>query len=285
MCDNAVIKGKPQNITAEKNLFRARLHILDQNGKPISKRRYKIYLGKSTLEDWTDDNGYTKEIVTKFKRAIVSVDIFWEGVYLTRGAVKGWIRRNFIVEGYTEKAAHNDINITVAGQRRNLTAGEKDMVAWIFKDSIDTSNLWLHSSPLEGYFLGLTPNGHNVFFPHTTFSEDYSISQSALFIHEMAHVWQAQAMKVFVAFRGVYLQLRGGYDTTSLKAYNYYPPKQKFSDYNIEGQASIVEDYFKAKHLDNEEAKKNMTFYERTLVNFLRNPKDPISRPENWEVQ
>ena len=80
---------------------------------------------------------------------------------------------------------------------RSLTEGEIKLAKPIFKDSIDYSAVRVH----DGKYIffqpgnsGMTPNGE--IYVDGIYSADYSgesPQRQAFFIHEMTHVWQAQA--------------------------------------------------------------------------------------------
>ena len=66
------------------------------------------------------------------------------------------------------------------------------------------------------------------------------------FIHELTHVWQSHKKKQWVFTRSVFSQaceVLAGNEYS--KAYEY-KSDLKWNDYNVEQQASIVEDWFKA---------------------------------------
>ena len=83
----------------------------------------------------------------------------------------------------------------------------------------------------------MAPNG-NIYYNEGYYDEDISkasIDRQALFIHEMAHVWQYQ--------NGVDVFEEGMFDDNN---YNYLPLKEgkTFAQYGIEQQGDIIRDYF-----------------------------------------
>ncbi len=137
---------------------------------------------------------------------------------------------------------------------RSLTEGEIKLAKPIFKDSIDYSAVRVH----DGKYIffqpgnsGMTPNGE--IYVDGIYSADYSgesPQRQAFFIHEMTHVWQYQngiltAGVVGSAILEIIGRL-GDYDS----AYPYVLDSAKdLTDYNLEQQASIVEDYFRITKL------------------------------------
>jgi hypothetical protein len=84
-----------------------------------------------------------------------------------------------------------------------------------------------------------------MYFPGNTHSEDFSklnIKNQAFFIHEMTHVWQYQKT-------GKHLGLQRNPLAGLSRSYYDYGPLEKitnFDDLNIEQQASLIADYYKA---------------------------------------
>src|SRR5215217_5068038 len=83
---------------------------------------------------------------------------------------------------------------------RSLTQGEIDLARSVFGEAIDYGRVRLvHGKwwPFHPRRAAMAPMGHIYFHPHGGgWSEDFSkepLSQQGFFIHEMTHVWQAQA--------------------------------------------------------------------------------------------
>ncbi len=125
---------------------------------------------------------------------------------------------------------------------RDLTAGERHLAASVYGQAIDLDRVeirrrrWFPFQPRE---VAMAPMGHIHFHPQgSLYSDDFSaggIGAQGLFIHEMAHVWQAQ---------------RGGRWLLPLirhpfcrYAYDFVPGKP-FARYGIEQQAEIVRHAF-----------------------------------------
>jgi len=129
---------------------------------------------------------------------------------------------------------------------RPLTPGEIALARPIFGDSLDYSRPRLFLGkwwPLQPRRTAMAPMGNIHFHPDGGgWSEDFSkepLGQQAYFMHELTHVWQAQAKG------GFYLPLmrhpfcRYAYELT---------PGKPFDRYGLEQQAEIVKDAFLASH-------------------------------------
>ena len=125
---------------------------------------------------------------------------------------------------------------------RPLTPGEIALARSVFGDAIDYAPVrivrrkWF---PFQGRGVAMAPCGHIHFHPRShLWSEDFSADidwRKALFIHEMAHVWQAQQ--------------RGKYYLPLMRhpfcRYAYaLKPGRKFELYGLEQQAEIVKHAF-----------------------------------------
>lgn len=129
---------------------------------------------------------------------------------------------------------------------RGLTEGELALLKPIFGDSIDYGKVKLYGKKwafFQGKNVAMSPNG-KVYFPSESgyYRADFSrasASMQALFVHEMTHVWQHQR-GVNVVWKGFVLHVLSGADP-----YKYaLETRRALSSYNIEQQASIVEDLF-----------------------------------------
>ena len=148
----------------------------------------------------------------------------------------------------------------------------------VFKDSINYNNTKI----VRGKLLGMpntsnnamTPFG-NIHFPEVIYDtiSDFSkgsVDDQVWYIHEMAHVWQ-RTMGVNVAACGIKIALTGGYHFWN--AYDYSLSSQnkqaKFSQFNIEQQASMIAEYFSIHHL-NHNPKKLTDREKDVLTHILR---------------
>ena len=132
---------------------------------------------------------------------------------------------------------------------RTLTAGETALARSVFRDSIDYARVSIHARRYVFFqpdASGMTPNGH-VYACGDAHRSDYAIcdiDRRAFFIHEMAHVWQHQNRVLKVRTSAVRLMIRHRFRYAH--AYRYtLAPKRDLLDYNLEQQATIIEDYFR----------------------------------------
>jgi hypothetical protein len=129
---------------------------------------------------------------------------------------------------------------------RSLTPGEIQLARSVFGDAIDYSQVTLIEGkwwPFHPRNAAMAPMGHIYFHPHGGgWSEDFSaepLHRQAFWIHEMTHVWQAQAKGRF------YLPLM----RHPFCRYRYrLVPGRRFERYGLEQQAEIVRHRFLANH-------------------------------------
>lgn len=125
---------------------------------------------------------------------------------------------------------------------RPLTPGERKIVVFMFGDAIDPEAVEIRHRrwwPLQPRNVLIAPCGHlHVPAKSDLWSEDYSaedVKLQGLFVHEMTHVWQAQAKGRF------YLPLM----RHPFCRYSYtLAPGRPFEWYGIEQQAEIVRHIF-----------------------------------------
>jgi hypothetical protein len=130
------------------------------------------------------------------------------------------------------------------GCRRSLTARETDLARSIFGNAIDYSAVRLVRGkwwPFQPRNAAMAPMGNIYFHPEGGgWSEDFAaetVRRQAFFIHEMTHVWQAQAKGRF------YLPLM----RHPFCRYDYrLTPGKPFDRYGLEQQAEIVTHRFLA---------------------------------------
>jgi len=129
---------------------------------------------------------------------------------------------------------------------RMLTPGEIKLLTPIFGNSLDYANqiVSINDTDTGGESNSFTPG----YFPNMSrliWSWDYSgtkIEDTAIFVHEMTHVWQsghgrnnvARAAYLYIRYKGDY-EASYKYDLASSKSLNYY---------NMEQAAAIIEDYY-----------------------------------------
>jgi hypothetical protein len=129
---------------------------------------------------------------------------------------------------------------------RSLTSGEIDLARSIFGDAIDYRRVSLVRRkwwPFQPPGIVMAPSGNIHFHPKSRlWSEDFSkenLSLQGLFIHEMTHVWQAQARGRW------YLPLM----RHPFCRYSYrFVEGRPFDRYGLEQQAEIIRHRFLAQH-------------------------------------
>lgn len=176
---------------------------------------------------------------------------------------------------------------------RPLTAGEVQLARDIFRESIDYTRVVIH----DGKYMffqpsnsGMTPNGE--IYVHGIYSADYSAEspqRKAFYIHEMVHVWQHQngVFSAGVIGAAIWEMIEEGFDYAA--AYPYVlDASRDLRDYDLEQQASIIEDYFRLTRLrlrprrarlpyqrvcrPNPPGTPTQQLYETVLRQFLRDP-------------
>ncbi|MER8577678.1 hypothetical protein NKG95_02885 [Mesorhizobium sp. M1423] len=139
---------------------------------------------------------------------------------------------------------------------RQLTPGEVSLVNSVYRGLIDTSKVRVFSA-IPAYArtfanpAAFTPSNNSYFDPGyyaDDFSIDQNIDKRANFVHEMMHVLQVQTMGKF-SFRSKIVGLIAEYGTNYNQAYNYDINNANFNKLNLEQQARIVEDFYKATQL------------------------------------
>ncbi len=167
---------------------------------------------------------------------------------------------------------------------RGLTLGEIALAKKMFGNSINYSLVSIHNYKyvfFQPSNSGMTPNGE--LYIHGAYMADYSSavpSLKAFFIHEMTHVYQYQLKilnPIAAAFGEIFEHMFNYSD-----AYKYtLTEKSDLLDYDIEQQASMVEDYYRityAKLGPTSNLQNNYTdvvknsLYQKVLKKFIANP-------------
>ncbi|MBI1214182.1 MAG: Rhs element Vgr protein [Alphaproteobacteria bacterium] len=168
---------------------------------------------------------------------------------------------------------------------RPLTDGEIALAKTVFGDAIDYSTVEVKDSKFVGFHpegTAMAPDG--TLYMYGCYHDDYSQLDpegQSLFIHEMTHVWQFQNKVLYPIVEAVKLNFRHNFNYSA--SYGYaLDEKKDLLDYNMEQQASIVQDYFVLKtagrashwtsctdHHDDAETKR---LYESVLKNFIADP-------------
>ncbi|MEM9596942.1 MAG: RHS repeat-associated core domain-containing protein, partial [Acidobacteriota bacterium] len=138
---------------------------------------------------------------------------------------------------------------------RSLTVGEKDLARSVFGDAIDLEKVeirhnrfvWFQNFNLRWFRRAryMAPDGNIYVHPDwpSELASDLAKSDGPTFIHEMVHVWQHQQGRIVWLERG----LEHEYSYQLIEG-------ASFSDYGIEQQAMIVEDYYSIRRFDSPEA-------------------------------
>lgn len=167
---------------------------------------------------------------------------------------------------------------------RPLTVGEIGLAKTVFGDSIDYTKVTVSDQPFirfQAEGVAMAPNGK--LYMHGCYKDDYArqnIYGQSLFIHEMAHVWQCQNRILNPIASAAKLSLKFRFDYAAAYFYDLKAGKDLLS-YNMEQQASIVEDYFVLSrggddhrgHCRNQESgQARAELYKNVLKKFLENP-------------
>ena len=131
-------------------------------------------------------------------------------------------------------------------ETRFLTTGEDQLIRSIFGTMIDTDSLQVNFHPERYTDAAATADSSSSadFWGKDQksgdFSQDRDVDRWATFIHEFTHVWQFQTNRAYtVDDSGDETDINDEY-----AAYRYpLSSKYKFTDYGVEQQAAIVEDY------------------------------------------
>jgi type VI secretion system secreted protein VgrG len=271
----------------DENLYYALLELArEQDGSPYAHRDYVVKLdnGKE-IRGMTDWKGHTSLITTKRPQSITQLNILVPA-YLAHERKYEWLARNDVqVTDVTRKPGDHVIKVTIPGESRPLSFGEIEMASLIFKDSIDYSLKKIHKKKyimFQDDRTGMAPNG-NMYIPRDIFKEDFSKDKDdkIWFMHEMTHVWQF-TLGYNLKWAGLIILINGGY--TGQKNFYKYDKNNinsKFSDYNMEAQAELISHYYAAKYMNHEDYLPSISFYEKTLEGFLKDPSNPSHLPSN----
>lgn len=171
---------------------------------------------------------------------------------------------------------------------RPLTEGEVTLARSVFGDSIDYGSVKISDQKFMGLpFLpegtAMAPNG-SLYMPGC-YREDYSAEDTigqSLFIHEMTHVWQYQNKVLNPIPTAAKLAVRHKFNYSAAYAYTLDEDKDLL-DYNMEQQATIVQDYFTMKtdgyyydwwgRCENDcSDREKLRLFEKVLEKFLAEP-------------
>ena len=135
---------------------------------------------------------------------------------------------------------------------RSLTPGEIKISQQVFGNLIDYSRVKIMNHPYlpwQSKHVIMAPSGY-IHVRNLNYREDYSresLSYQALFIHEMAHIYQHQC-QINVLLKGAFLQSAYFLSLGKYNPYKYqFNPNKSFSTYNIEQQGDIARNIFLKK--------------------------------------
>lgn len=136
---------------------------------------------------------------------------------------------------------------------RSLTEGEIDMARAVFGEAIDYRKVKLFHRNymvfLDQSDNAMTPNGNMYFSKASVWSKDFSLEDSGtrkFLMHELTHAWQYQTGKTIPTEA---LDNYVSYDFDYWSSYKYALNDHKlFSDFNIEQQASMIENYVEKRY-------------------------------------
>lgn len=168
---------------------------------------------------------------------------------------------------------------------RPLTIGETALAKSVFGDSIDYAAVTINDGKFAGFHpegTAMAPNGN--LYMYGCYSDDYSAREpygQSLFIHEMTHVWQYQNKILAPIAEAVKLNLAHKFNYRAAYDYTLEPGKDLI-EYNMEQQASIVQDRFLLQRepgsefwsnsLNVEYGAQRMALYDQVLAKFDADP-------------
>ena len=186
-----------------------------------------------------------------------------------------------------------EIEAESAVEGRTLTAGELELLAPVFGAGVDTSLVRVSPARFirfQDEYTYMTPE-NTIYAPGALYREDFSAPEidpylQGVFVHEVAHVWQHQnGLDLIAAGLITFAGTRGDYG----KAYPYrLEAGRDLTEYGIEQQASIVEDWFlmgahglAPARLEDApaSARDRDGLYRAVLAAFLADPTYPRSLP------
>ncbi|MBT1072769.1 hypothetical protein [Pelotalea chapellei] len=277
--------------------FDEQLQFVSEKKVPLSNIDYRLTLADGrSVRGRTDSDGKTKRIKSATKAIAIEKAEFFVPDNIPRcpdricdsGKSEEAIKTIEIegIETNQEQVGSSVQTVTVKVKSRPLTAGEVAMARLVFKDSVNYSTVKIHNGEYLPFGFqddntAMTPNG-GMYFNSDRFVHDFSIEDKyskIWFMHEMTHIWQYQ-LGYSVTWHGFWITISGGY--IGGRAYRIDPSETKdspdknkiFSNFNMEQQGRIIEEYFGATHLNDTRFLQNMPFYQRVLQEFIRNPKN-----------
>lgn len=279
------------------SVFDEQLKILDVSGRPFSGVEYSIRLGNGkVVRGLTQSDGRTERVITGSPVSIESVEIA-PSPRVCCALHAGAASESLVISVQGVKTTSSDVGQSIRvvetpkGSARGLTSGEIRMAETVFGGGVDYEKVRVHRG---GYWLffglqdedtAVTPNGE-MYFPGKHYKEDYSLESvrdQGWFLHEMTHVWQYQM--------GYWVKLVRGPRPNMSYAYSLEPGK-RFSDFNMEAQGNIIEDYYLAVVCGSQRLVRESKYRSRpdtvsslkaTLAEFLKDPKNEGLLPNTTE--
>ena len=242
--------------------FDEQLRLVGQGGEPACYLPYVISLGDGTkLSGTTNGEGCTERFGTMQPTTVMAITLSPPSsvqacMCCNTSDSHMAVERCYVKSETKMIATTNDtcvgesvVDVVIPeGEKRTLTTGEINMARSVFGRGIDYSKVWVHHG---GWWLfmgmqdkntAVTPNGE-MYYPKNLYQHNFASSSidpgwRALFIHEMAHVWQYQ-MGYPVKWKGLTVTSRGP------SAYVYrLKPDSRLADFNMEQQGNIMSDYY-----------------------------------------
>jgi len=134
---------------------------------------------------------------------------------------------------------------------RAVTAAEKARLKDVFHDSVDFDDVRVTNFAGIGGrpFTNPGVDGRTYLNMGDIYQEDYTVNSDRLytFVHEMTHAWQIQhaAFLPGAICSGIYNQ--ANHSLASDHVYVVGPPSTPWRDFNLEQQASVVEEWFRGE--------------------------------------
>jgi hypothetical protein len=277
--------------------FDERLRLIGPNNQPAYDLYYVVTLADgSSHSGFTNRDGMTQRIASKRPLALESIMLQPPGIAWGRECCGGGMaNEKLTLKLDKENLATNDTDVGASvatlklpeGKKRRLTEGEIAMARAVFADALDYSKVWIHHN---GWWLfmgkqdektAVTPNGE-MYFPKDIYRDDFSslkdASANALFMHEMAHVWQYQ-LGYPIKLNAMRVTIKGSV------AYTYrITLMSHFCDFNMEQQGNIISDYYMICVLRKSDYAFNPTkdpdLLRFVMKSFLANPRDKNLLPK-----
>jgi hypothetical protein len=173
---------------------------------------------------------------------------------------------------------------------RGITGGERTLLRSVFEETLPYESLVVDANTANrgGVTNSITPVDIP-YFSTTIWCADFSaptvsVDDRGIFIHEFTHVWQSYHGITKISAIGLWVRYRGDYDPL---AYRYdLSDSDDFRDYNIEQQASIIEDWW---YLTVHQPPKNNRGRDRSLSSYNRyvdqvRSSGPPQKPVIWQM-